>query len=500
MASNNTLMMVQCNIVKDAKNNDGISHSLLQTTKKLSHFNRKFLSTKLSNFLYHGANCMLVIYLVSFFTSTGMTPSQAGIIVGSRYISQVAGSAILGWLMDQTNHYMLITSISMIISTMSVTGFVFLPYIIYGVSETAFLSSNVTINVIKNITNDTETLNVLINNNTQNTMLSVYPTEAFFLSFFFCNICSFFEGNQLGSLEAFTILISLKLGKNNSYAWQRMWSMIGYGTFSLLIGIVIRYVQVTFISQFIVAYFMYFVIKVILFLPFAHLARYYGKSLKQNIAVESCNYLLKMTMKKPIVMLCMLLQFLMGFVGNVIFTYLAIYMDKNMKNGSMLVLGLTTFLQCLFGALFSPYVEIINRKLKNTYFMIALAFLGYGLGCMLIFFVNDAYYVIGISFIYGISRPVYIITMNLELQKITHQKCLVSFLNIASAMQNGIGGGIGSVVGGYVYQYYADQLYIIMAIVCLLTAAGLFCKCLFEKIRETRDNKLLVIQNNLLNL
>ena len=460
---------------------------MLQTTQKLSHFDRKFISTKLSNFLYHGANCMLVVYLISFFTSTGMTPSQAGIIVGSRYISQVAGSAILGWLMDRTNRYMLITLISMLISTISVGGFVFLPHIIYGVSEKFDSSINMTINIpIINSSSKHEALE---------SMPAVYPKEAFILAFFFCNICSFFEGSQLGSLEAFTVFISIKFGKNNSYAWQRMWSMIGYGTVSLLIGIGMRYVHLNFISQYTLAYLVFIALKIILFPPFAHLARFYGKSIKNNTTVESCNFFLRTTLKKPLVLLCLLLQFVMGFISNVIFTYMAIYMDKNMKNGTMIVLGLTTFLQCIFGALFSPYVEIINGRVKNAYAMMAIAFFGYGVACTLIFLVSDAYYVIGINLIYGISRPVYIITMHLELHKLSHQKCLVSFLNIASGMQNGIGGGVGSAIGGFLYQYYAEWLYIIMAVICHITAIGLFCKCLFEKIIENRNKKLLPMQN-----
>ena len=71
------------------------------------HVDKYMIPAKVSYFFQNGKNA-IVDYLMLFYTSTGLTPSEAGLVNGLQYIGGVIGNPLWGYVADKTQHHRVI--------------------------------------------------------------------------------------------------------------------------------------------------------------------------------------------------------------------------------------------------------------------------------------------------------------------------------------------------------------------------------------------------------
>jgi len=114
----------------------------------------RFVPAKVTSYFYFGSKYLLMTYLVPFFISIGLHPSQAGLIISMRYLVQVLGGVFLSTLADRSKKHTLIALIAVIITTCSMVAMPILPYV-YHASNGTKISTTEQLALLNTVGNQT---------------------------------------------------------------------------------------------------------------------------------------------------------------------------------------------------------------------------------------------------------------------------------------------------------------------------------------------------------
>ena len=510
---------------------------------RYAHNSLHFLQAKLTSYLYFGAKYLLMAYLVPFFTSIGINPTNAGIIIGVRYMAQIIGGVLLSSFADRTKKYTSVTITAIVLSTLSIIAMSSSPMLIKGdiydtpvnmaknnssqqtidkvgdkLSSTAVnsirgmdefyakVASNLSdslrnavitsskgrdqpitssnyfaTSTLKNTDQQPKTVNSSLINNSTSTgprnLIHIFKPFVFYTSLSCCMIYAIFDGCLNGIVDAVTISCCNTYGNENSYYWQRLWGSVGYATVPLLASVFLENWPLYFVSTYMPVIYMFTLFQIVLLFPMMFLVREFNsiqisedEKYVQNEKKNTINKIRK-TLAKSEVIVSLTLQIFFGIGTGIEFSYLLLYMQNHLSNGSTSVLGFAVLAQCLTEAIFAPVIGRIRKVIKDPFVCMFIGVIGYSIGFFLYYLANNAYYIIAINLIFGISYVLFNFPAQAECFRLSSKECLGFIFSLSASCYTGIGCSIGGILGGILYDMTGPHyMYLITSIMFQVAA------------------------------
>jgi len=508
----------------------------------------RFVPAKVTSYFYFGSKYLLMTYLVPFFISIGLHPSQAGLIISMRYLVQVLGGVFLSTLADRSKKHTLIALIAVIITTCSMVAMPILPYV-YHASNGTIISTTEQLALLNTVGNQTIEKNnrnsqtwkdinheiklitskkiqknktdnqnthldkingtgyILLSDNksktsesvpmyqkqqmgvNKQTQLTFIDTQKLFcVVIFFSLLYAFFDGSLNGMVDAVTISYCDYYGDKDTYYWQRLWGSIGYATMPLFGGIVLdlwSYTQKPF--EFVPIFYVFYFLQFILFCFFIFLLNGFSKIQKKEkllreitpeLNYKSSRQIIKETVTNPKILICLILQIAFGIGTGIEFSYLLLYMENYMINGTKSILGFSVLSQCLIEAIFSPLMGRITKVISDPYVCMALGLTGYAVGFFLYYCATHGWHIIFINLLYGISYLLFNFPAQTECYRLCPKKYLTVLFSLSASCYTGIGCAIGGLLGGILYEKNGPRnMYLITSFIFQSSAVVLFIYC-----------------------
>ena len=122
-------------------------------------------------------------------------------------------------------------------------------------------------------------------------------------------------------------------------------------------------------------------------------------------------------------------------------------------------MGFSFFASSLTEAFIAPFVKPISNKIGGPYSGMAISSLGYSITFLSYYLSQNAFLVLPINLVAGITYPMFVYSSQEELFRLTHPNCLNIMFTIDRSIYSGVGGGLAGILGGSLYKSYGGRTY-----------------------------------------
>ncbi|XP_066932286.1 major facilitator superfamily domain-containing protein 6-like [Clytia hemisphaerica] len=463
-------------------NNDPEENSSQPANRMLQFFtpDLRMVPSKLSYLFFYGAQACYITYFNVFFTSLGLTATQAGLITGLRAIPAFIGAPLWGMLADYTGQR---KALLLLLSVMHLSMVFPMPWIAkhvndfeLGKNHTSYNNGTITYIDIKYCTAECG----------DSTMFYVMMSVMLASGFVELAIGSF--------LDSFVMNLVEKSTKKTNFGRQRLFGAIGFAATSFVAGIFVDRYEDEYLSDYTAAFYVFFPIFLI-FIPISFYVAYEAE-IKPSTGgpVSSTKSLLK-----PVLKTC-------GSVSNIIFLitvllsgiclgsvlgFIFLYMENELSS-SKTAMGLSIVVGNIGEVLMFPASHKIIKTIGDIPCLISGIF-SYFLRFLLMSVVTNQWVMLPIQLLHSFGFALFFAAAIERVEKISPKEIHTTMVSIVNGLKFGFGILIANMAGGATYDRYGGKvLFRGMAFICLgwscVMVFYFYGSMLIDRLRKTPDN------------
>ena len=435
--------------------------------------NIRMLPAKFAFILYGGILGLHLPFLNIFFTSVGLSTSQAGFISGIRYIASSLSGPLWGILADYTGRRKLIMAFICLGSVFPIFTMPWIANAIYP-NDTCVSQRNTTNNTLLTITDkecEEERHDKL------ETLFYVFLAIVVFSSIFVISMP--------GYVDAIVINV-VKTDENNaSYGAQRNFGSVGFSMFTFLGGWAADKYNYPGMSHYTAVFYMYVPICLLLIPVGCYLVEQ-GKKGEEKIVKEnmetkshteqidrgasswenSISRKVFLLFKKFDVLFFMITVFISG-LANSIFLSFSLLLIQDTMNVSKTEMTLITVTGTLSELLIFPITSKLIKKLGGTSPCIIIGTFSYVIRFLSMSYVSTFWIIVLLQMLHGIGFALSWAAMMEYTHKISPKDIVVTMFGILSGIFFSLSAMVSNMLGGIVYETYSGRiLFRWVAVIC----------------------------------
>jgi MFS family permease len=269
-------------------------------------------------------------------------------------------------------------------------------------------------------------------------------------------IATFFTGPQASLLDHAVLDMISKVG--GEYGKQRLFGAVGYGLGAYLTGILVAVAGISwaFNISLVISLFSVFVLR---FIPviyhYAHDKK--ESSLEKSGSKQKPSLMngLKFVSKQSDVLVLLIVVFTLGLMLGVLSSFLTLNM-YNLSGGNANIIGVAIMCETSSELPAFFFSHKIIQKL-GTVNVLLLSILAYALRISYYWYMTNPWSAIPFEFLHGVSFGLAWAAVTQYIYSSAPVGFEGTMMGILNAVQNGLGKGFGSMIGGYLYHTYGPK-------------------------------------------
>ena len=426
--------------------------------------NRYMIPAKIA-YLVNYARYGITNYFMLFYVSTGLSPTEAGLVNGLQYLGGLFANPFWGWLADYKGSHRMIL---IFLCVMAIIAVCIQPFI-------GAIIGNPNNNVCPFANHTTKGISERARLTTDKSLFYSLLIAAIFASSFDASIMSFTDAG---------VIHRVKLSpKRTNIGWQRYAGSVGASLGSIAYSLSINYFPTGRISCFagiFIAYMIFAICTAIVsyFLFQGIFVRKEGE-VNANVKIILIDHL------KGFDTIFFLFTVLSsGIVQALYFSFVFLYLKD--LHAPTLLFGLSATLNSVSGATVYVLSGKVIRFLRGPMNAMCFSFFAWALRFLCTALLINPFAIFAISTIHGFTFSLFRVAMLQYIQETTNEKILTTMCGIADALYTCCSFLIANVIGGYLYEVYgAKILFFGTSLVCVFVGNYNCCFCP----RYTTQNK-----------
>jgi len=445
--------------------------------------NTHLISSKAAYFFEYAKEGSHFPYLILFYVSVGLDPTQAGFIGGIRFIGGLLGAPICGWIADKTGRHKTIAILACILAA---TINMMQPIVTVAMGdhgkrntcpnisvELDVLTSNATNNATLAPLNGTMTSSVMNSGNMFYTLLVV------------STIASFFDGSTMGFVDSGVLHNMLASPTPASIGGQRYFGPLGVGVAAFVSGVFVDYFPSIHVSCYMGIFVNYILVCGGMAVTFYYLL---PSTQHRHDVDPKINRILWATLRESNTWFFLGIVFFNGIALALAFSFSFLFLEE--MQVSNVVLGLSMCINGVSGAGFYVISDRIVNFLGGNLNSMAFSSLCWTLRYMGLAFLNRPYQFLLLCTINGLTCSLFVTAYVSYIREKFSPKIFTVVCGIAASLYNSGGYVVANIVGGVGYQYLgAQDLFMICSVACFCCTLLTFVYSIFLKYSNILETK-----------
>lgn len=413
--------------------------------------NRFMLPSKIAFLLIGGVLGSHIPFLNIFFTSVGLTPSQAGFITGFRFLPSTLFFLFWGALVDLTGRRKLILVLLCLGTALPIFS---MPWVAYWINS--------------HHTNKT-CLELLANNTNTITKEPCIEQTNFLFSILLLImvVATLFSAYLPAYIDAVIMNVVKSCKHTTSFGWQRTFSSLGIGVMNFAAGVAADYYKYPGMSKY-SAVFIMFVVCTLLLIPSGCLVIDQTTWEKKKGDKVKLRHIMKMFRRVDVIMF-MCTSFVAGLGCMLYYNFVFLLINdefKCTKTQMSLVVVVSSISEIFALSISSKVIKWIRITPS-----IMVGLFAYFARFALMSYATNIWVVIASQILHGIGFCLSFVAMMEYIHKISPKEVNMTMNAILQAVHFGFSAFVANVLGGRIYEHYGGRmLFRVMAIMSIAWA------------------------------
>ena len=284
------------------------------------------------------------------------------------------------------------------------------------------------------------------------------PDHVFILMTVWLGLIGAFDGG-IPLLIDNSVLDTIGKVKTSDFGKQRLWGSIGFGLAAFASGVGVDLSGGNKPNYFTMFY-IFLTSNVCLFICCCFLDMSGAGQTSNNDNRESLKkpHLIKgliYSFKKFNVTFFFITVLMMGFANGLLFGFMFLYIQD--LNGSRIVMGVSILVACMTEVLMFPISSKTIKLLHGNLAAVAVAFAAYAVRFAGFSFLHNAWFILIFQLLHSLSFALFWDAVENHTSDIAPPGMQATFLGIMNGLFFGFAGGVSSIVGGTVYNYFGGR-------------------------------------------
>lgn len=405
------------------------------------------LPAKITYFFSTGKEGSILPFIMPFLVGIGLTPAEAGLIVGVRLIGMILGGPFWGYIGDKYQNH---KHLMLIIVTSSVILIGGQPFISMKLGDPTKNICPLKTAESNNTATDTD----------KNDGEVSYVSLRFFVMMFINIVASFFDGNITSMTDTGVVQRIHVASEKKDFGWNRFFGAIGFSTGSFLSGFASDFFPSLNINCFSGAICVYvaFCIGIIISSRFLYVGK--SKLNLQNRDEEKVGESAELNLKEKVfntfksvdVIMFFSTVFISGLLQGISASFTALRL-KELEAPSTLI-GLTFSIASISCFPFLIFSFKVIRILGGEWNTIIVGCFSYVIRFVAFAYIENPWYAIPINSLQSLGFGLAIVTFILYVKNVANPYIFTTMISIMNGTFFGLGFIAANIIGGQIYHTY----------------------------------------------
>ena len=412
------------------------------------------LPAKLTYFFDQAKEASIWPYLVLFQVSIGLSPAQAGIINGLRFIGCLFGAPLWGMLADQTRiHRPLI---------MMICAFAILFQCSQPFWGEAFGPKDK--NVCPSMSNET-----LKEAEKEQESGKVHNSKLFYTLLIISMTACLFDGTTLTFVDSGVQRKIKASTKPVDFGRQRLFGSVGYAVGSVVSSAGVRYFPTAGVTCYAGMFCIYLFFTLCLLVNFSYLYKGLNATSSdvptRNTANPKVRQLLWKTLKSFDIIFFLATVLFNGLMRALVFSFTYLYLKE--LGAPTMLLGISMVVSQIASLIMYALAQKIIDIVGGTMKVMCLSCFSWVIRLLCLAYMKNYYLILPINALNGVSASLFVAASIIHVRNTCPPAAFTSMYGIRNSLFNGGGYIIANVVGGELYQIFGPKkLFIYACIIC----------------------------------